>query len=302
MNGKTVILGHTGFVGGALHRYLCQAGGQEVLGYSSRAIDLKFPDRVQALKKEADRQTVLVIASAVTRDRGDQIDDFDDNVAIVSHVAGFLERHPVKKCVYLSSISVYGDSKTDLVINEETPVNPDSYYALAKYTGELVLREAAKRGGFPLLVLRLCHIYGPGDTHATYGPMRFIRSIIEERKVYPFGAGEDLRDHLYIEDLNRLIGRLIAAPAAGTYNLVSGESRPFREIIDILREIVPYEFEVCPVNRKKPLIHQRFDIRKLTQTVSDFHFTDLKQGLRETFKGFSTSATGRLNQTPPAGG
>src|SRR3989338_10612876 len=189
MKGKALILGHTGFVGGALYRYLRQTGAWEILGYSSKAIDLRFPDRIQALEKVVDRQTVLVVASAVTRDRGDEIDDFDANTTIISHVASFLERHPVKKCVYLSSISVYGDSKTDLAINEETPVNPDSYYALAKYTGELILREAAKRGGFPLLALRLCHIYGPGDTHATYGPMRFIRSIIEERKVYPFEIG-----------------------------------------------------------------------------------------------------------------
>lgn len=301
MSRKVVILGHTGFVGGALHRHLRQVGQEEVLGYSSQAIDLKLPDPIQVLGKVVDRQTTLVVASAVTRDRGDAIDDFDVNVRIVSHIARFLEEHPVGKCVYLNSISVYGDSKTDLAVNEETAVHPDSYYALAKYTGELILQEAAKRGGFPILSLRLCHIYGPGDTHATYGPMRFMKSIVRERKVHLFGKGEDLRDHLYVEDLNRLIEALIAAPAAGTYNLVSGESHSFREIIEMLREIVPYEFEVCPVDRKKPLIHQRFDIGKLTQGVPDFHFTGLKQGLQETFKVFSATATERLNPTLRAG-
>ena len=284
---KVIILGHTGFIGSALHQYFRQNGTNEVYGFSSSAVDLRNPGSLATLEKIVDRKTALIVASAVTRERGDTFEVFDANVSMISNVARFLESHPVGCCVYYSSIAVYGDPETNLAINEETAVRPDSYYALAKYAGEFILEEAAKRLGFPLLLLRASRVYGPGDTHATYGPMKFIRDILDEGKVYLFGEGEELRDHLYIDDLVQLTDRLIHGKFSGRFNLVAGKSRTFREIVEIFRKLSPQPCETVHVERKKPLIHQEFDIRKLSRAVPGFAFTDIQKGLEETFHAFA---------------
>ncbi len=283
---RVIILGHTGFVGNALlHAF--EKEGKEVHGFSSATLDLRIPDSLQKIENLAGEETVLIVASAVTREKGDTLEVFNANSLMVANVARFLESHRVKKCVYFSSIAVYGDPETNLAINESTGVRPDSYYALAKYAGEFILTEASKRAGFPLVILRASRVYGPGDTHATYGPMKFIRSILDEGKVYLFGEGEELRDHLYIDDLVRLTELLMSGPAAGTFNLVTGKSRSFRELTSLLDRISPRPFNIVNVERKKPLIRQEFDIRKLLQAAPGFTFTDIRRGLQETFYAFT---------------
>ena len=284
---RVVILGHTGFIGGALLRYFQQKGAHEVYGFSASSGDVRIPESLGTLEKIVDRKTALIVTSAVTRERGDTFEVFNTNVSMIANVVQVLESHPAGCCVYYSSIAVYGDPETNLAMNEETPAKPDSYYALAKYAGEFILEEAAKRNGFPLLVLRASRVYGPGDTHATYGPMKFIRNLLEEGKVYLFGEGEELRDHLYIDDLVQLTDRLIHGNFTGRFNLVTGKSRNFREIVEIFRKLSPQPFETVHVERKKPLIHQEFDIRKLSRAVPGFVFTDIQKGLQETFHAFA---------------
>lgn len=282
---RVVILGVSGFIGNALARFY-EKQDVEICGFSSNEINLLSAGELNKLEGLVDRKTALVVASAVTREKGDTFEVFQANLSMIANVARFLENHPVGECVYYSSIAVYGDPETNLAVNEKTAVQPESYYALAKYAGEFVLGEAARRAGFPLLVLRASRVYGPGDTHATYGPMKFIRTIFEEEKVYLFGEGEDLRDHLYIEDLVKLTERLISGNFTGTLNLVTGKSRPFLELVEILREISPVEFKIVHLARTPPLTHQQFDIQKLSEAVPNFQFTGLRRGLQETVKAF----------------
>lgn len=284
---KIIILGHTGFLGKGLYRFLQETCPTPVVGYSSARLDLRSSQSPELLKETVTEKSCLVMASAVTREKGDTFETFNHNVKMASHVAQFLERFPVAKCVYLSSISVYGDAETNLAMNERTAVNPDSFYALAKLNGEFILQDVAKRRNFPLLILRIAHVYGPGDTHATYGPMQFIRSLIREKKVYLFGEGEDLRDRIYIDDAVDLTAKLIGTEASGLLNLAAGESCSFQGVVRLLQEIVPYSFEVVSRQRKKPLIHQKFDITKLRKAVPRLVFTEMKPALKATFDAFA---------------
>ncbi len=283
---KIIILGHTGFIGSALLKHFQKDKKKQVFGFSSKTLDLLNLQSLNKLNGLVDQNTILILASAITREKGDTLEVFNENVAMAANVAKFLESHPVGKCIYYSSIAVYGDPQTNLAMNENTGVRPDSYYALAKYAGEFVLQEASKRIGFRSLVLRASRVYGPGDTHATYGPMKFMQSIAGGGKVYVFGEGEELRDHLHIDDLVQLTDKLAAGYATGTFNLVTGKSQTFKELIENLQEISPRPFEVVKIPRKRPLIHQQFDIKKLQGAVPGFTFTPIKQGLQETFDAF----------------
>ncbi|OGH60906.1 MAG: hypothetical protein A3G34_11650 [Candidatus Lindowbacteria bacterium RIFCSPLOWO2_12_FULL_62_27] len=290
---KVVILGHTGFIGRALARHCERAAGMRVFGYSSDTVDLRRPESMDRLADVVDSETALFLASAVTREKGDTKESFDDNAHMVHTVARFLETHRPGKCVYFSSIAVYGDSRTDLAITEETRVNPDSFYALAKYAGEYILGWACRAAGVPYLNLRVCHVYGPGDTHATYGPMQFVSTLLAERAIRLFGRGEDRRDHLYIDDLIGLTDRLTFGDAEGLFNLVSGTSVTRAQIVDMIREIAPHEFELKFIPRKKPHVDQQFDISKLLRAAPGFGFTPLEEGLKQTLDAFTADSRAR---------
>ena len=284
-----IILGHTGFIGEALHTYLRQNTTGEIYGYSSSSIDLECPDSLSTLDNIIGEQTTLILAAAITRDREDTLDSFYTNITMTTNVARFLLTHRINRCIYLSSVAVYGEVNSDLRINENTPIKPASFYAIAKYTGELILRNVANSAGFPLLVLRLCQVYGPGDTHLTYGPSGFTRSIVQNRTLRLYGNGEELRDHLYIDDLVRLVHHFICGNFSGIYNLATGRSYSFQEIVECLQKVAPYGFSVSHAPRTQPFAHQRFDITKLSQAMPDFRFTELTEGLRETYNSFAVA-------------
>ena len=237
---------------------------------------------ISVLKDVVDAQTAVVMMSAITRDRADTIHTWNENISMVTTLAKFLESHPAGKCVYMSSTAVYSDASTQMNIDETTPVDPASYYALSKYAGEFILKRSAESAGVPLLMLRTSLVYGPADPHLTYGPALFIDSILREGNIRLYGDGSDLRDRIYIYDLVRLLRHLTLGDFSGLFNVVSGQSRSFAEIASALKKIRAVPFLIHSTERKRNLIHQGFNTSKLLQAAAGFRFTPLEQSLRET--------------------
>ena len=263
---RIVILGNTGSIGNRLFHHFQSQTNLRTLGYSSKTIDLRKPESVNILSEKTDQGTVLIVASGFTLDRHtDSLEHFIANTEIAVNVARFLETCPIAQCIYLSTVSVYGDEATNLSINEETPINPITYYAAGKYAAECILKNAVRLSGTSFLNLRLCRAYGPGVRFANYGPVQFIRSIFEKGAVELYGDGHELRDLLYIDDLCRLVEGLIRGRFSGVYNLASGKSYSFSEILAVLKQIGASNFEISHTARSRPLIDQKFNISKLLQ-------------------------------------
>ena len=279
---RAVLLGASGFLGRAVQGELARAG-VDVVAHSSKTLDLTRPEAAEVLAAQLDSGTTLVFASALTPDRGQTLDTYTANVAMVATVARALERQPAP-CVYISSDAIYSSDVNP--VTEETAVAPAGYYTLAKYTGEKLLAYAAADKGFRLLSLRMAAMFGPGDPHGSYGPNGFARSLARDRSIRIFGLGEEERDHVYVDDVARLVVALMRAGASGVFNIATGRSRSFAQVIEAIRKLVPYEVAVTNAPRKSPITHRSYDITRLDQAVPGFPFTPLEDGLRATLAAF----------------
>jgi nucleoside-diphosphate-sugar epimerase len=279
---RVVLLGASGFIGRAVQGELGRSG-VEVVAHSSQTLDLTRPEAAEALAGQLRPGTALVFASALTPDRGQTLDTFAANVAMAATVARALERQPAP-CVYVSSDAVYGFDVNP--VTEATPVVPGGYYGLAKYAGEKLLEYVAEAKGLPLLSLRVAGVFGPGDSHASYGPNSFARSLARDRTVRIFGQGEEERDHIYVNDVARLMVALMRAGASGVFNVATGRSRPFGQVVETIRKLVPYEVVVTNAARKGAITHRSYDIARLDGAVPGFLFTPFEDGLRATLAGF----------------
>jgi UDP-glucose 4-epimerase len=290
MKQKVVILGNSGFIGSSLEKDLRKGGGIQIEGFNSSDLDLSEKESPEKLAKILNKETVLFIFSR-SRKKQNQIDGFHHNILIDQNIARCLEKTPVKKCLYFSSISVYGEAASNSTITENTPVNPSTLYGITKYVGEKILQVTAQKAGFPLLVLRCCKIYGFGNPDTiSYGPDQFISTILKDSKLGLFGDGGEKRDYLLITDLIGIIKKLAFSEAGGTLNLASGDSYSFKEIALILRKVTNRDFaEICR-ERVLPVIHQRFVVEKLLEACPGVKFTDLKKGLQETWSLVSKQA------------
>jgi UDP-glucose 4-epimerase len=274
---RAVVLGATGFLGGALADRL-EAAGYDVQRVGSRDLDLCAAGAADELAKHLGRDAILVVCSALTPPAGATLAGLQANVAMIASVATALGAAEVAACVYLSSDGVHGSS--DAMVSEQTPAQPEGYYPIAKYAGELVLATASAAHWVPLLVLRPVAIFGPGDTHDAYGPNRFARTARAEGRIVLFGDGEELRDHLYVDDFAAYAASLIERRATGVFNVASGVARSFAEVAEAIRDLAPDHVRIERAPRAVPITHRRVDNAALLEAAADVQQTDFVDALR----------------------
>lgn len=277
---KIIILGHSGFIGSHLKCLISKSENWSIAGHSLPDVDLTNPEHASRLIPLFTADSILVLAAAVKRQFGDTLEAFLHNMAIVENICHLLETHPVKRVIFMSSSAVYGEETESTCINEQTPVNPTSYYGINKYTAECLLKKAcATKQQTSLVCLRPPLVYGPNDQGRTYGPSGFSTAALEGTPITLWGDGTELREFIYIEDLCRLIEFLADHEFEGKLNVVSGTSYCFADVIAILKEKLP-SLEVNTRPRSKQKADNAFDSRKIKSLLpADFQFTSLEDGL-----------------------
>ncbi len=281
--GKTVILGHTGMIGRPLYAHLA-ARGVDVHGFASKDVNLLDGSALRGLEPVVDETTTLIFAAANTPDKGNTIRRLEENVRMAANLGTFLETHRVRKCVLLGTDGIYRMGGEP--VTESSPLDLEPFYPLGKYAAERILAHVAATTGMSLLTLRPTGVFGPGDTHNSYGPNRFMRQIVETKSLRLFGTGADVRDHLYLDDLVWIIAELAASEATGPINVATGESRSFASIVDDLREVVPFDFAVEHAPGSPTPTARTFDISRLRSALPEVRFTPFKDALHRSIAGY----------------
>ncbi len=107
--------------------------------------------------------------------------------------------HPLRKFVYASSSSVYGDVTT-LPMREDALPKPLSPYGVSKLSAEHLCYLYWKNYGVPTISLRYFTVYGPRQ-RPDMAFHRFFRFLLEDRSIPIYGDGEQTRDFTFIDDI-----------------------------------------------------------------------------------------------------
>lgn len=190
---------------------------------------------------------------------------------------------PLKKFVYASSSSVYGDSD-ELPIKETSPVRPVSPYGVTKLSGEQLAYLYHKGYGVPVVSLRYFTVYGPRQ-RPDMAFHKFLKAVILDEEIDVYGTGEQTRDFTYISDaVDANIGAFTGGVNGEAYN-VGGGSRI--KLIDCIRTIEE-------ISGKKARLRfgesQRGDARHtyadVSKAKSDFGYSPvvgIREGLNEHY-------------------
>jgi nucleoside-diphosphate-sugar epimerase len=133
------------------------------------------------------------------------------------------------RVVLLSTIAVYG-AQAHVLLDEDSPTRPDTYYGATKLAAERIVIAARTSHGQPLgTVLRSAAVYGP-RVKGNY--QRLVHALAKGRFV-PIGRGDNLRTLVFEEDLAAATALAAIHPAAGgrIYNVSDGSPHPVREIV-----------------------------------------------------------------------
>ena len=151
----------------------------------------------------------------------------------------------IDQLIYISSDAVYADIKGK--ITEKTVTSPNSFHGLMHMTRELMLKNKFKK---LLCILRPTLIYGLGDTHNGYGPNRFVGLATKNKPMLIFGNGEERRDHIFVDDLVKIIAKCLEKKALGILNLVSGKVYSFKYLAKLIIAETKSNSKMIKIKRK----------------------------------------------------
>ncbi|MGZ3493135.1 MAG: SDR family oxidoreductase [Thermodesulfobacteriota bacterium] len=200
----------------------------------------------------------------------------------------------VKRVIYASSSSIYGDAPT-LPKDEEMSPHPLSPYALQKYVGEQYCRLFHQLYGLDTVSLRYFNVFGPKqDPNSLYSAVipKFIDALIHDRPPSIFGDGEQSRDFTYIE--NVVQANLLAMSAerlqGEAINIACGKRISLNQLLSILKDILgSAQVPIYEGPRKGDVRHSLADIRKGKELIHYAPIVDIKVGLEKTVEFFKRS-------------
>jgi len=178
--------------------------------------------------------------ASVPRSIADPVANNEVNVQGTLNILMAAQKHAVKRVVFASSSSVYGDSEELPKVETMTP-NPRSPYAVAKLAAEYYCRVFAELHGMTTVSLRYFNVFGPRqDPNSQYSAVIpiFVKSLVEGHSPTIHGDGEQSRDFTYIA--NVVAANLLACEAnvrgGKVYNIACGGRFTLNELYAALAE------------------------------------------------------------------
>ena len=273
-----LIVGDTSYIGSYIAR-LSERAGARVIGVSRQVCDLLDAEQcAHFFAGLPPEKWTVVFLSVINKTAGNDYDAFERNVRMVRNFAQAQRSASIDGVVYFSSVDVYGRNP-EIPITENSQIQPDTWYGLAKYDCEWILRSSGDVE-CPVTILRIPGVYGPAkNDRSVIGQL--VRSICDRNAVSIRGSGQALRDYVFIGDVAEIVRRLATAQHEGVVNVATGKSHSIQELALLAGEVLNQEFQI----EREPADSARefdlvFDNRRLLSLTAGFTFTDISNGLR----------------------
>lgn len=248
--------------------------------------DLRSFHIVRSAVKDIDYVLHQGALPSVPRSINDPITTNDVNILGTLNILEAAKEFNVKRVVYASSSSIYGNSDV-LPKREDMPAAPLSPYAISKYTGERYCQVYYELYGMETVSLRYFNVFGPNQNpNSQYSAVipKFIKLIHERKQPVIYGDGSQTRDFTFVS--NNVEANLLACTAKGApgqvFNIACGERYPLIEIVNRINDILGAHVEpVFEKERPGDVKHSLADIEKAKNVLGFDVKTNLKEGLEK---------------------
>lgn len=253
--------------------------------------DLRNFEAVRQAAQGVDYILHLGALPSVPRSVADPLLSNDININGTLHVLEAARQQGVKRVVFSSSSSIYGDTPT-LPKREDMPLNPLSPYAAHKAAGELYCRVYQNMFRVETVCLRYFNVFGlrqdPASQYAAVIP-RFITALRSGGQPTIYGDGEQSRDFTYIENVVAANIAASTAPdvAGEVINIACGERVTINELARRIGALLGKEAapQYLPA-RAGDVKHSLADISKARRLLNYADTVNLDAGLRRTVEWF----------------
>jgi len=307
-NKKILIIGASGFIGGHLVKEILKEPVKEVILYDNftrgkiNNIEKSLKDpRCKIFPYGGDIRDIDVLDQAMQgcdyvfhlaamwllHCKDFPRTAFEVNVGGTFNVLEACVKHKVKKLIYSSSASVYGDA-IETPMTEDHPFKNKNFYGATKIAGEAMCTAYNDRYGLEIVGLRYMNVYGPGqDQQAAYsGVVPVVLNKIDRNEAPTInGDGSQAYDFIYVEDAARSnIDAVKSDVKLGFYNVGTEVQTTIKELCDLMLELKNSELKINYIpysaDDARQLVQNRIGSRQKAEKEINFKYKySLKEGL-----------------------
>ena len=306
-NKKIYIAGHNGMVGSAIWRNFNDNGYNNLIGCSSKELDLRNQKEVLDFF-EAEKPEVVIDAAArvggILANNSFPYQFLMDNMQIQNNLIDAALKFNIEKFIFLGSSCIYPKfapqplKEECLLTSSLEPTN--EWYAIAKITGVKACEAIRKQFGKDFVSLMPTNLYGPYDnfdlqtSHVLPAMIRKFEDakLNNHEPVVLWGTGNPMREFLVVDDLaGAVFFALENNLGDNLYNVGTGKDIKIRELAEMIQKIVGHQGQIIWDDSKPDGTPRKLmDVSKLKEKGWNYS-TELKDGIQKTYQWFLENKT-----------
>jgi UDP-glucuronate 4-epimerase len=191
-------------------------------------------------------------------------------------------RAGVRKFVFASSSSVYGDAEKVPFREDLADPRPVSPYGVTKQAGEQAVRLYHRLHGLRTSALRFFTVYGPGQ-RPDMAIHKFARLILDGKEVPVFGDGTTRRDYTYVDDaVGGIVGALNRDDGYEAYNIGESRTVELSELVALIEKNLGKKARIRKLPEQPGDVKRTYaDISKARENLGYKPATTIEDGIAE---------------------
>lgn len=304
-NSKIFIAGHRGMVGSAIWKILEDAGYTNLLGRTSKEMDLRNQQEVQNFFS-AEKPDIVIDAAArvggILANNDFPYQFLMENMQIQNNLIDCAHRSDVDKFIFLGSSCIYPKMAPQplkeeyLLTDSLEPTN--EWYAIAKICGVKACEALRKQYGKDFVSLMPTNLYGPGDNfdlQSSHVLPAMIRKFQDAKNsgnkpVTLWGSGKPMREFLYVEDLADAVKFVLENKLdESLYNVGTGKDITIEELAGTIQKLIGHTGEIIwDTSKPDGTPRKLMDTTKLKMAGWKYS-VELKEGVKQTLEWFENN-------------
>lgn len=301
-NSKIYIAGHRGMVGSAVWRALENKGYTNLLGKTSKELDLRKEAAVNEFIT-TEKPDVVIDAAAkvggILANSENQYEFLLENMQIQNNLIAAAHKNEVAKFVFLGSSCIYPKLAPQPLKEEYLltgPLEPTNEgYAIAKIAGVKLCEHIRNQYHKDFVSLMPTNLYGPNDnfdlksSHVLPAMLRKFHEAKENNNapVTLWGSGTPMREFLHVDDLAKAVLFAIENKLPEyLYNVGTGTDVTINQLAETIQSIVGHTGEIVwDINKPDGTPRKLMDVSRLN-TLGWSAEIRLKRGIKHTYEWF----------------
>ena len=299
---KIYIAGHRGMVGSACWRALEAKGYTNLVGNTSKELDLRDQKAVEEFISTEQPVAIIDAAAKVGGILANDTYPYEflmDNMLIQNNLIRSAHENDIPKFIFLGSSCIYPKfapqplKEEYLLTDSLEPTN--EWYAIAKISGVKLIEALRKEYGRDYVSLMPTNLYGPNDNfdlNSSHVLPAMIRKFHEAKvnrnsPVELWGTGSPMREFLHVDDLAQaVLFALETKLDEHLYNVGTGVDLTIKDLADLIQSVVGHQGEIIwdstkpNGTHKKLLDNSRFNSYGWNSTIV------LRHGISEVYKWY----------------